>query len=428
MAVDFTLSPGQLQIQQTARKLAADVLTRAAAATRHLPAPQQRFDASRPFYRELIQAGLLRKLIPPPAGGEMTSLVDVAIIAEELMAVETSVPLSVLSTGLGIMPLLFFGSAEQQRRFLGPFVTGAGDPLAALAFSEVGGSANFDSPDPSGGIRTVARRDGGDWVISGLKQFTPLAAGWDGKGIDLLAVACRTDLTRPPQESLAVILVPRPVRGVTVLETMDTIGHRAAPVAKVRFDEVRVPADNLLGEPGDGMAILETVFSATAALVGAFSVAAMRKAFDVALSFARTQRRGGTVPIIEHQNVGTILADMKMRLEAVRYLTWKACDYFDKTGGRGNELAIAVKVFGSETAVQVVYDAMRAVGIESYTSALPLASLLQDTLAYPLFDGGNVGVRRRQLQRMFGAADYDALAAMEGRAPGATTDAHEETK
>jgi alkylation response protein AidB-like acyl-CoA dehydrogenase len=275
----------------------------------------------------------------------------------------------------------------------------------------------------------VARRDGGDWVISGLKQFTPFASGWDGRGADLLTVACRTDLNRPPQESLALILVPRPARGVTVLESMDTIGQRATPMMKVRFDEVRVPADNLLGEPGDGIAILETVFSATAALVGVFSVAAMRTAFDVALSFARTQRRGGTVPIIEHQNVGTILADMKMRLEAARYLTWKACDYFDKTGGRGSELAIAVKVFGSETAVQVVYDAMRAVGIESYTNASPLARLLQDTLAYPLFDGGNVGVRRRQLQQMFAAADYDALAAMEGRTPGGEIDnAHEETK
>jgi alkylation response protein AidB-like acyl-CoA dehydrogenase len=421
MPIDFTLSPEQQEIQRAARELATAVLTRAKAATHHLSTPQQRFDASRPFYRDLVKAGLLRKLIPPSAGGEMTSLVDVAIMVEELMAVEASVPLSVLSTGLGLMPLLFFGSKEQQRRFLGPFLTGAGDPLAALAFSEVGGSANFDSPDPNGGVRTVARRDGGDWVISGLKQFTPLASGWDGQGIDLLAVVCRTDLTRPPQESLAVILVPRPARGVTVLESMDTIGQRATPVAKVRFDEVRVPAGNLLGEPGDGMAILETVFSATAALVGVFSVAAMRTAFDVALSFARTERRGGTVPIIEHQNVGTILADMKMRLEAVRYLTWKACDYFDKTGGRGNELAIAAKVFGSETAVQVVYDAMRAVGTESYTNALPLAGLLQDTLAYPLFDGGNVGVRRRQLQRMFMAAHYDALAAMEGRAPGDAT-------
>jgi alkylation response protein AidB-like acyl-CoA dehydrogenase len=426
LAIDFALSPEQQTAQLAARKLAADVLTRAEAATHHLPTPQQRFDASRPFYRELIQAGLLRKLIPPSAGGEMTSLLDVALMAEELMAVETSVPLSVLSTGLGLMPLLFFGSQEQQRRFLGPFL-GDGDPLAALAFSEVGGSANFDSPDPAGGVRTVARRDGGDWVISGLKQFTPLAPGWDGQGTDLLSVTCRTDLSLPPQESLAVIMVPRQAWGLTVLENMDTIGHRAAPVAKLRLDEVRVPADNLIGQPGDGIAILETVFSATAALVGAFSVAAMRRAFDVALSFARTERRGGTVPVIEHQNVGTILADMKARLEAVRYLTWKACDYFDKTGGRGNELAIAVKVFGSETAVQVVYDAMRAVGIESYTNASPLAALLQDTLAYPLFDGGNVGVRRRQLQRMFAASHYDALAAMEGRAPGGDN-AYEETQ
>jgi hypothetical protein len=84
--------------------------------THRLPTPEQRFVASRPYYRALVQGGLLRRLIPPPLGGEMTGLVDLAIEAEELMAVETSVPLSVFSTGLGLMPLLFFGTGEQQSR------------------------------------------------------------------------------------------------------------------------------------------------------------------------------------------------------------------------------------------------------------------------------------------------------------------------
>jgi nitroalkane oxidase len=415
MPIDFTLSPEQQDLQLAARKLAADVLTPARAATHHLPTPEERFRASRPYYRALVQAGLLRRLIPPPAGGQMTSLVDLALEAEELMAVETSVPLSVLSTGLGLMPLLFFGTPEQHQRFLPPFVSGEGEPLAALAFSEVGGSANFQDPDPDAGFRTVARRDGDAWVISGRKRYIPHASGWDGQGADLFAVACRTDLSLPPQESLAVVLVPGRVPGITVEEAVPTIGHRAALVCTVRFDEVRVPAGNLLGRPGMGIAVLETAFSATAALVGAFSVAVMRTAFETALGFAKTEKRGAPHPIIEFQNVGTILADMKMRLEAARYLTWKACDYFDKTGGAGTELAVAAKVYASETAVQVVYDAMRAVGIDSYTDGQPLAELLQDALAYPLFDGGNVGVRRVQLQRMLSAPGYDPLAAAEGR-------------
>ncbi|MCZ0984775.1 acyl-CoA dehydrogenase [Streptomyces diastatochromogenes] len=212
--------------------------------------------------------------------------------------------------------------------------------------------------------------------------------------------------------------MPRPEQGLTVLNSMETIGHRGALVSRIRFDEVRVPAANMLGKPGDGILVLESAFGATAGLVGAFAVGVMRAAFRTVLDFARTERRGGAVPVIEHQNVGTLLADMKARLEACRYLTWKACDHFDKTGGREIELSLATKVFASETAVQVVYDAMRAVGAEAYTTARPLAGLLQDALAYPLFDGGNVGVRRPQLQRLFAQPGYDSLAAAEGRAPG----------
>jgi len=115
MPIDFSLSPEQHAVRQRARDLAREVLM-AREATHHLATPEERFVASRPHYRALVQAGLLRRLIPPPLGGEMTSLVDLAIEAEELMAVETSVPLSVFSTGLGLMPLLFFSTGEQQSR------------------------------------------------------------------------------------------------------------------------------------------------------------------------------------------------------------------------------------------------------------------------------------------------------------------------
>jgi alkylation response protein AidB-like acyl-CoA dehydrogenase len=415
MPIDFSLSPEQHAVRQRARGLARDVLTAAREATHHLATPEQRFVASRPYYRALVQAGLLRRLIPPPLGGEMTGLVDLAIEAEELMTVETSVPLSVFSTGLGLMPLLFFGTGEQQSRLLTPFLSGDGEPLAGLAFSEPGGTANFRQLGPDVGIQTVARRDGDEWVITGRKKWTPHASGWDGKGADLLTVACRTDLDAPPHESLAVLAVPGRTHGIVVDTALPIIGHQAALVCEISFDAVRVPAGNLLGAPGDGIRILDTVFSATATLVGAFAVGVMRAAFEAALAFATAERRGGPTPVIEHQNVGTILVDMKARLEAARYLTWKACDYFDRTGGAGTEIAVLTKIFSSEAAVQVVYDAMRLVGIESYTDTQPFADLLRDALAYPLFDGGNVGVRRPYLQALFAVPGYDPLAAADNR-------------
>src|SRR5260370_34271943 len=182
MPIDFSLSPEQHAVRQRARDVARDVLTAARDVTHRLATPEQRFIASRPYYRALVQAGLLRRLIPPPLGGEMTGLVDLAIEAEELMAVETSVPLSVFSTGLGLMPLLFFGTGEQQSRLLTPFLSGDDEPLAALAFREPGGTANSRQPGPHSALPTAARRDGDEWVITGRKKWTPHAPARAAKG------------------------------------------------------------------------------------------------------------------------------------------------------------------------------------------------------------------------------------------------------
>lgn len=414
MAIDFTLSPEQRSKQQRARAFAAEHLAGIRERMSECTSADERFNTTRAAYEAAVAAGYVSDQIPEALGGTMGSLVDLALVAEELIAVESSVPLSVLSTGLGLMPLLFFGSPEQHARFLGPFLSKTGAPLAGLAFSEPEGSANYANPEPTRGMKTTARLDGDEWVITGTKTYTPHAAGWAGAGADLFTVAARTDLTAPPQQSLAVFVVPGDTPGITVEETLDTIGQPGAAVCRVRFEDVRVPADNIIGAPGDGILITETAFSATAGLVGAMSVGVARAAFEIALTFARTRTCGGDGPVIGHQNVATLLGDMKARLEAARYLTWKACDNFGRSGGRDTELSIINKIYSSEAAVAIVYDAMRVVGVSAYTTAARLGSLLTDALAYPLFDGGNVGVRRVQLQRLMASDGYDALAASSG--------------
>jgi butyryl-CoA dehydrogenase len=133
----------------------------------------------------------------------------------------------------------------------------------------------------------------------------------------------------------------------------------------------------------------------------------MRVAFDVALGFARTDRRGGRVPVIAHQGVGFALADVKTRIEAVRGLTYRACAAIDSGSPGAEELSVHAKVFGSEAAVQSLVELMRVVGVESYGHHLPLAGLMQDALAYPLFSGGNIAFRRRRLQALLADPDYD---------------------
>ncbi len=415
MAINFTLSDEQKALQAGARQFAATVLSQVKATITPIAKPEDRFFATQPFYAQMAAAGFIHALFPKAYGGSGMSTVDFALASEELSAVDINVPSTLLATGLGMEPILGFGTEEQKRRWIGEILAAPGDRLAALAFTEVTGGANYDSPDPNAGVQTIARRDGDEWVINGQKHYTTNGCGWDGKGAHLLSVVCRTDPSLPPSESLAVIVVPGATPGVEVVGYLDTAGHRAVVSPRIHFNNVRVPAGNILGKPGDGAAICQHAFSWTAALIGAACTGVMRAAFDVALNFAKTDKRSGTVPVIEHQNAGYMLADLKMRIEAARYLTWKACHQLDITDRRSDELAIITKVYASELCVQVVYDAMRLVGVDSYTELTPLAGLMQDALCFPLYDGGNMGVRRRQLHRKFKAEGYDPMAVAEGR-------------
>ena len=416
MPVDFTLSPEQSSLQQAARSFAERELRKINGLISKCSTPDERFNATRPAYAAMSQAGFVKALIPREYGGTDLPTLEFAMAAEELAAVDINVPTTLLATMLGLEPILLFGSDEQKQRFLPDFAQDGTDRLAAWAFTEVGGGANFDCPDPSAGVKTHARREGNEWVINGHKHHTTNGTGWNREGPHLMSVLCRTDLSKSPAESLAVIVVPGGTPGVTVTDTLDMIGHRAVSSPVLEFKDVRVPVENMIGVPGDGARIAPAVFSRTAALIGAACTGVMRAAFDHAYEFSKKDRRLGSVPVLEHQNVGYMLADIKARVEASRYLAWKACHYLDATDREGEELAIIAKIHCSELCVQTVYDAMRLVGVDSYTSMTPLAGLMMEALCFPLYDGGNMGVRRRQMHRLFQTSGYDALAAAEGRA------------
>ena len=413
MAIDFTLTPAQRELQLEARTFAKDVLAGATAAEL-LATPEERFLATRPTYEAMVAAGYLRKCIPAPAGGDNAGLVDMAILAEEFYSVNASVTLTMLGTVLGLLPILLGGTPEQCGRLLASFLKKTGAPLAAFCFSEPGGSANAASAAPGEGVRTTGRREGDNWIINGAKKWTSSATGWDRKGADVLCVVCRTDASAPPEQGVSIIAVEGPSSSLVFERAINAIGHRAHLVPQFALKNVMAPQSNLLGQEGAGLALTAGAFTATAALVGIFGVALMRAAFDFALRFARTEKRGGVHPIIEHQAVGYALADAKTSIEAARYLSWRACHALDTMSPAAEEVAVQAKIFGSETAVRVITDLMRVVGIDSYDHEAPFGRLLQDALALPIFDGGNMGIRRRQLHALFMRPDYDPLAASVG--------------
>ncbi|KAL2006072.1 hypothetical protein VTN00DRAFT_9726 [Thermoascus crustaceus] len=427
--IDFHLTGEQRQLQQNARAFAQGPLASARETYSHLPDQRSRFRSTRSTYRQAVEAGLIKGQIPTELGGTRSSFVDAAILLEEFYAVETSVALTIAGTGLGLTPLILAGSAQQHERFLKPFLSGEGEPLASLVHSEPGGTANWLEKGGKG-LQTTARKEGRYWVINGEKLWTTNSGGWDGKGADLQCVVCRYSQDNSPQDPsadpsaaiLILIVTPKVIAqnepgAYTVLHDSELTGLTATSGPHSRFMNLRVPEANLLASPGTGASVVEQAFGTSAALVGALSVGIMRAAFESALQFAKTDSRRGAVPLLQRQSVADLLIDIKMRADTSRLLTWKALHGLQHGPGDFRarlELCLQAKIFSADNAVRCVEDAMKAVGITSYTKDQPFPRLLNDAMCLPLFDGGNIGIRRRQLEKIFQDDGYEPWAAFYG--------------
>lgn len=370
--VSFDLSPEQHGIRSHIRAFAKTHLTNARAVY-DPPVPhkqwEDRFRSTKPIYAEAVKAGIIKAQVPAALGGLGGSLVDAAIVVEELYAVETSASLTILGTGLGLTPLIMGGTPELHKRFLPLFLSGEGTPMASLVFSEPAGSANFAQAGGPG-FGTVAKLEGDEYVISGEKVWATNCSGWDDRGADLQCVLCRIEEAAPNdvRAQVSIIIVTREdiaknkADAYQVLEHLQSVGHTAVNGPHVRFNQLRVPRANLLAPPGKGADLVEMTFTASAALVGAMGVGVMRQAFTEALKWAKTERRGGSEIMLQKQSVADLLIKIKTRLEASRALTWKAADAFGKTKF-GAELCYEAKIFCSESAVESVTDAINLVGV-----------------------------------------------------------------
>ena len=424
--IDFSLSPDQAAVVENTRQLANALLRDARNRYTTVPPGPERFASTRPILEQATALGFVKGLIPSSLGGTGGSLVDSCLAIEELYTVEPSVSLTMLAIGLGLTPLILGGTPKQHRQFLAPFLTGIGSPLASLVFSEPSGSANYFEPGAKG-MYTRATFDAStdEWILNGEKIWGTNCAGWDFKGADLQVVVCRSASSEfaSTTESAMLLLVTRTVRdsnapeAYQVVRHIDTPGHTATSGPHIRFTNLRVPASHVLAPPGTSQAkdLVTATFTSSAAIVGAMSVGIMRATFEYAFDFARTHDAGGsTTNLLERQSVADLLIDIKMRVEAGRTLTWKAAHALQNQHNGADELAFEAKIWCSEAAVRSCTDAMKLVGVSSYSSECPLQTYMADALVLPVFDGGNVGTRRRQIQNLFMKDGYEPWAASLG--------------
>ncbi|RMZ77700.1 hypothetical protein DV738_g4243, partial [Chaetothyriales sp. CBS 135597] len=370
--VGFNLSDSQKNLQRQAADTAKNILAHAKAEYSKYGDQESRFRASRPVYEKLVKAGAVSTHIPKPLGGTNESFIDSAIQLEELWAADPSVMVLPVGTVLGLFPLILGGTAEQKTKFLQPFISNEGTPLASLMHSEPGGTANWLQKGGPG-LQVTARQEGDFYIVNGEK-----------------------DPNSNPADNVMILLVTREIvasndaSAYVILEEPELMGHPTASGPHTRFTNFKA-------------------FATSAALVGAMAVSLLRKAFEEALTFAKHDTRGGTVPIIQHQSVADLLISLKGRIDTSRLLVWKALDTLQN--GPGDyaarlEYCLQTKIYCSDQAVPGITEAMYAVGMRSYRKDTVFPSLLNDAMVLPIFDGGNVGIRRRQIQTLMQQPDY----------------------
>jgi alkylation response protein AidB-like acyl-CoA dehydrogenase len=371
----FALSDTHRQFRDTLRQFSEKrIAPHAAAVDRDAVFPQASFDAC--VELELPSLG-----VPAEYGGAGADLVTQAIMAEELARVCASTSLTMLISKLGMLPVMNWASEEVKRKYLPRIATG--ESQASYCLSEADAGSDVAS------MRTRAVRDGDDYIITGTKYWITNA------GVsDVYTVFAVTDPDAPRGRGISCFVVEADW-GVKVAKLEDKLGIRGSPTGEVVFDEVRVPAANLVGELGKGFTIAMHTLDRSRPTIGAQAVGIAQGAIDFAAGYMKDRKAFGK-PIADLQGLRFMLADMAMRNEAARTLIYRACALVDN-GDPENELTkvgAMAKCFASDTAMAVTIDAVQLLGGYGFTKDFPVERFMRDAKITQIYEGTN------QIQRV----------------------------
>ena len=349
------------------------------------------------------QEGYFGVPIPEEYGGLGLGKVGYCILLEEIGRVDASHGTIVgAHTSLGATPLLYFGSEEQKRRYLVP--AAKGEKLLAFSLTEPGSGSD------SGAVHTVAQPSGDGWVLTGTKLYVS-----NGREADTVVVLAANDPARGPNGGVTAFLLDKGTAGFSVGRCEKKMGLHGTSTAELVLDHVEVGADQVLGPVGGGFVVAMTALDVGRVSLGAASLGAMEAAAAGALAFAQQRVQFGT-PIVQHEVIQFKLADMAMRIHALRYLVYHAADHQDRLGndparwGRTERHdktreAATVKCLASEWASEVIDQALQIHGGLGYIRGTPIERAYRDARVGEIFEGTNeiqrLVVARDVLQRGF---------------------------
>lgn len=377
--MDFDFTPEQDAFRDVVRDFARTEIAP------HVADWDRRAELPTGVIEQMGALGLFGLLVPDELGGSGADFTTFCIAVEELAAVDSSVAITLSAgVGLGIGPILSYGSDEQRRRWLPDLA--AGRALAAFGLTEPGCGSD------AAALRTTAALDGDEWVIDGSKEFIT------NSGTTLtsvVTVAARTDA------GISAFLVPAGTPGFVVGPSYRKMGWRASDTHPLAFEACRIPTDNLLGAPGRGFQQFLAILDGGRVAIAAIALGLARACLDACVEYANERTAFGG-PIARFQGIGFPIADIAVGIESARLLTYHAAWLKDQGRGFAREAAIA-KLQATEAAVDAGRTATQVFGGSGFMEESDVNRYYRDSKILELGEGTSE-IQRLVIARGLGLA------------------------
>ncbi len=364
----FALSEEHQAVREAARAVCdAKIAPYAADVDEHARYPQEAADA-------LLAADFHAPHVPEQYGGAGADALATVIIIEEVARACASSSLIPAVNKLGSLPVQIAGSEELKQKYLGALARGEGGFSYCLSEPDAGSDAV--------GMKTRAVRDGDTWVLNGVKRWITNAG--ESEYYTVMAV------TDPEKRSrgISAFVVEKSDPGISFGAPEKKLGIKGSPTREVYLDNVRIPADRMIGAEGTGFEIAMRTLDHTRVTIAAQAVGIAQGALDYALGYAQERKQFGK-PISDFQGLQFLLADMGMKVEAARQMTYAAAGKSERGDSDLTFFGAAAKCFASDVAMEVTTDAVQVLGGYGYTRDYPVERMMRDAKITQIYEGTN---------------------------------------
>ncbi|WP_300644296.1 acyl-CoA dehydrogenase family protein [Nocardioides sp.] len=322
----------------------------------------------------LLAADFHAPHVPEEYGGAGADALATVLVIEEVARACVSSSLIPAVNKLGSLPVQLAGSEELKKHYLGALARGEGGFSYCLSEPEAGSDA--------AAMRTRAVRDGEDWVLHGTKRWISNAG--ESEFYTVLAVTDPDKRTR----GISAFVVEKSDAGVSFGAPEKKLGIKGSPTREVYLDNVRIPADRMIGEEGTGFELAMRTLDHTRVTIAAQAVGVAQGALDYALEYAQERQQFGK-SISDFQGLQFLLADMGMKVEAARQMTYAAAGRSERGDADLTFFGAAAKCFASDVAMQVTVDAVQVLGGYGYTKDYPVERMMRDAKITQIYEGTN---------------------------------------